>query len=209
MTHKFHGPHDDAGLVDASLSSPRTGGPSFTLRLRLERLAFYAAWLLLARWTPPFMRGWRRILLNMFGARIAPGAVVYSSARIWYPPFLSMDEFAVMGPRVRCYNQARIHIGAFAIVSQDASLCAGTHDYDDPNFQLVTRPIGIGPHAWVAAEAFVGPGVTVGERAILGARGVAMRPLPPGTIHAGNPAQFIKMRGEKGKARLADDNAGT
>jgi putative colanic acid biosynthesis acetyltransferase WcaF len=183
---------DDAGLLDAASSNPRMGGASFSFELRIKRVVFGVVWLLLARWTPPQLRSWRRLLLNAFGARIAKGANVYSSVTIWYPPFLSMDEYATLGPRVRCYNQARIHLGAHATVSQDASLCAGTHDYNDPDFQLITRPINIGAKVWVAAEAFVGPGVTIGERAVLGARGVATRDLEPGTIYAGNPARPLK-----------------
>lgn len=190
--------HNDAGLLDAGVSSPRTGGASFSLGTRITRVVFSLAWLLTARWTPPQMRGWRRLLLNLFGARLAPGANVYPSVKIWYPPFLSMDAYATLGPRVRCYNQARIHLGEHATVSQDASLCAGTHDYSDPDFQLVTKPIFIGPNAWVAAEAFVGPGVTIGEGAVLGARGVATKDIPPGMIFAGNPAKEIKRRQVRG-----------
>jgi putative colanic acid biosynthesis acetyltransferase WcaF len=52
----------------------------------------------------------------------------------------------------------------------------------------------IEPQAWVAAEAFVGPGVTVGEGAVLGARGVAFKALEPWTVYAGNPAQPLKKR---------------
>ncbi|WDF74068.1 putative colanic acid biosynthesis acetyltransferase [Novosphingobium sp. KACC 22771] len=151
-------------------------------------------WLLLARWTPPQLRAWRRFVLRMFGAKIAQGVNVYSSARIWYPPFLEMAQGSTLGPRVLCYNQAPIRIGAFSIVSQDASLCAGSHLYDDPDFQLVTRPISIGDHVWIAAEAFVGPGVKIDDYAVLGARGVAMRDLSHGGIYSGNPAVKLKQR---------------
>lgn len=178
--------------MDAASNNTREGGASFSLRLRMVRVAFGLCWLLLARWTPPQMRAWRRFLLRCFGARIAAGANVYSSVSIWYPPYLEMGERATLGPRVRCYNQAPISIGAYAIVSQDSTLCAGTHDYRHKDFQLITKPVMIGAYAWIAAEAFVGPGVTVGERAILGARGVAMRDIPDHEIHGGNPARFLK-----------------
>jgi len=181
-------------LLDAGKSNTLAGGASFSLRLRVTRIAFGLCWLLLARWTPPQMRAWRRFLLRCFGAQLAPGANVYSSVSIWYPPFLTMGEQAALGPRVRCYNQAPITLGDHAIVSQDSTLCAGTHDYADEHFQLITRPITIGAHAWIAAEAFVGPGVRVGDHAILGARGVAMRDIPDADIHGGNPARFIKKR---------------
>jgi putative colanic acid biosynthesis acetyltransferase WcaF len=93
---------------------------------------------------------------------------------------------------------APIRIGAGAIVSQGAHLCAGSHDITSPVFQLTTRPISIGAKAWIAADAFVGPGVDVGEGAVLGARGVAFRSLEPWGVYAGNPAQRIKQRVMRG-----------
>lgn len=181
-------------ILDAAIAHPSTGGASFSPRLRLERAVFLVCWTLLAAWTPPMLRGWRRLLLRAFGAQLAPGANVYASVRIWHPRLLAMGAHATLGPRVNCYNQAQVTLGAFAIVSQDATLCAGTHDYEDPDFQLRARPIVLGAHCWVAAEAFVGPGVHVGERAVLGARGVAMKDLEAAVVHAGNPALPIKRR---------------
>lgn len=185
---------NDLTPLDARASDTLHGGASFSLRQRLHRMAFMLSWALLAAWTPPQARAWRRLLLRAFGAKIAAGANVYPSAKIWYPPNLEMGACATLGPRVRCYNQGNITIAAYAIVSQDASLCASTHDHEDPCFQLVTRPIHIGAHAWVAAEAFVGPGVTVGEGAVLGARGAAFVDLDPWTIYRGNPVIAAKPR---------------
>ncbi len=181
-------------VLIAARSRPLEGGPSFSLANRLARAVWICTWTLLAAWTPPPLHGWRRAILRLFGARIGRGARVYASVRIWYPPRLRMGDFAVLGPRVICYNQDRIEIGARAIVSQGAHLCTGSHDLGDPNFQLVTRPIVIGEDAWIAAEAFIGPGVTVGRGAVLGARGVTFRALQPGRVYAGNPARDIRAR---------------
>jgi putative colanic acid biosynthesis acetyltransferase WcaF len=144
------------------------------------------------------MRGWRRGLLRLFGARLHDTAIIRSSARIWWPANLTMDAHASLGPGAICYNVAPVTIGEYAIVSQRAHLCAAGHDVDDPAFPLVARPIAIGRHGWVAAEAFVGPGVTVAEGAVLGARGVAMRALEPWTIYAGNPAKPLRARRRNG-----------
>lgn len=170
------------------------GGPSFTRRNRLYRLVWSIAWLLLARWTPPPLRGWRRMVLRLFGARIAPTANVYASVRIWSPRNLVMADHAAIGPGAIIYCMGPVTIGAHAVISQRAHLCAGTHDIEDPAFQLQTRPIVIGARAWIATEAFVGPGVTVGEGAVLGARGCAMRDLAPWTVSTGNPARLLRDR---------------
>lgn len=144
------------------------------------------------------MRSWRRFLLGMFGAKIDSTATVYGSVRVWYPPNLEMAQHSCLGPNVNCYCMARIRLEAHALVSQGGHLCAGTHDIDDPHFQLTTKPITVGAWAWVAAEAFVGPGVTVGEGAVLGARGVAFRDLEPWCVYAGNPAREIRKRTQIG-----------
>ncbi len=145
-------------------------------------------------WTPTPLHAWRRWLACLFGAQIDTTAKIYPGVRIWYPPNLTMERFATLGPGVNCYAMAPIQLEAYALVSQDAHLCAGTHDIDDPHFQLRTRPIRIGRDAWVAAEAFVGPGVTIGDRAVLGARAVAMRSLDQGGVYAGNPARKLRER---------------
>jgi putative colanic acid biosynthesis acetyltransferase WcaF len=180
--------------LDARLTRPLEGGPSFPLRHRLYRAGWIVAWTLLARWTPPPLHGWRRLVLTLFGARLARGARVYGTARVWYPPNLTMGSHSVIGPHASCYCMDRVTIGAFAVISQGAQLCGGTHLVDSPDFQLVTRPIAIAAHAWIAADAFVGPGVSVGEGAVLGARAVAFRDLEPWTIYAGNPARPLRTR---------------
>lgn len=180
--------------LDARRAGSATGGPSFSLGNRILRVVWGVSWLLLARWTPPPLHRWRAWLLSSFGARIGAGARVYSSVRIWLPANLVLGDRSVLGPRVRCYNQGRITIGDRVTVSQDASLCASSHDIDDRHFQLQLRPIVIDDDAWIAAEAFVGPGVHVGKGAVLGARGVAMRPLACWTVYSGNPAQPLKQR---------------
>lgn len=180
------------------LAQPTTGkrlAPcSFSLRNRIERIVWQVAWSTLAAWTPPSLFAWRAFLLRLFGAQIGRGGLVYGSAMIWLPAHLSLGEGATIGPRVRVYNQGRVTIGRNTVISQGTHLCASSHDYDDPDFQLVVRPISIGDDAWIAAEAFVGPGVTVGNGAVLAARGVAVRDVEEWSVQGGNPARLIKMR---------------
>lgn len=180
------------------VAPPRTGlrlaGASFGLRNKLERVLWGIVWTMLAVWTPPPLHRWRAFLLRLFGASIGPGARVYSSAIIWLPANLELGPNATIGPRVRVYNQGRITIGRNTVISQGAHLCASTHDYEDPDFPLLLRPIVIGNDVWIAAEAFVGPGVTVGDSAVLAARGVAVRDMAAWSVQGGNPARLIRMR---------------
>lgn len=180
--------------LDASKSKPLEGGPSFNFSHRAYRALWNITWLLLAAWTPPPFHAWRRILLRLFGAQVGSTAAVYGSARVWYPPNFAIGERACVGPRVIIYSMAKISFGEYAFASQGAHICAGTHDIGDPHFQLEARPIEIGARSWIAADAFVGPGVRVGEGAVLGARGCAFRDLDAWTVYVGNPARAIKPR---------------
>lgn len=161
---------------------------------KILRVIWGCVWVLAFRFTPPPFWAWRRLLLRLFGARIGKRVRIYGSAKIWLPSNLELGDGVMLGRSVNCYNQGKITIGAETTVSWNATLCSSTHEFEDPTFPLVTRPISIGSHAWIAAEAFVGPGVKVGEGAVLGARGVAMQDLDSWTIYSGNPAVARKSR---------------
>jgi putative colanic acid biosynthesis acetyltransferase WcaF len=181
-------------VLDARHSRPLEGGASFPLSNRLFRVAWMMAWLVLARFTPPPLHGWRRMVLRAFGARVGPGARVHGSVAIWHPGNLELGPQTLIGPGARLYNQGRITIGARTVVSQRAHVCASSHDIADPHFQLVLRPVTIGEDCWVATEAFVGPGVTMGDRAVLGARAALFVAAEADAVYSGNPAARIKVR---------------
>ncbi|WP_338412928.1 putative colanic acid biosynthesis acetyltransferase [uncultured Sphaerotilus sp.] len=170
------------------------GAASFPFRHRLLRLAWKLTWALLASWTPPPLHRWRVCLINLFGGHVDPSCFIYASVRIWYPPNLNMARSATLGPDVDCYTMGQIEIGPYAVVSQRTFLCTGTHDIHNANFQIGSRPIKIGANAWIAAEAFVGPGVIIGEGAVLGARGAAFCDLDAWTVYQGNPATAKSTR---------------
>lgn len=174
--------------LDASTARPMAGGPSFSAGNRLWRVAWMLAWTVLARFTPPPLHPWRRLVLRLAGARIADGARVHASVRIWDPRNLTLGADTLIGPGVRLYNQGAISIGAKTVVSQRAHLCASSHLVDDPDFQLVLRPIAVGEQCWIAAEAFVGPGVRVEDGAVLAARAALFEDAQGDTIYRGNPA---------------------
>ena len=105
-----------------------------------------------------------------------------------------MGSGSCLGPGANCYSAANVVLETDSIVSQGAQLCTASHDFRDPDFPLVTGPIVIRRGAWVAAEAFIGPGVEIGASAVVGARSVVTRDVPPGRVVAGNPARDIGKR---------------
>lgn len=162
---------------------------------KIKRLLWQMVWAVFARPFPKSVAsGWKRFLLRLFGAEIADTAVVYSSATIFKPWNLEMKDYACIADGVDCYNAAKVTIGVNATVSQRAYLCTASHNIADPEHHQTQFPIVIGDRAWVAAEAFVGPNVSIGEGAVVGARGCVFKDVEPWIVVGGNPAKFIKKR---------------
>ena len=107
---------------------------------------------------------------------------------------LEIGEYSTIGEEAIIYNLTRIRIGSRATISQRAHICGGTHDHTRPEFPLIKTPISIGDDVWVAADAFIGPGVNVGDGAVVGARAVVTADVSPWIVVAGNPATMIKTR---------------
>ena len=167
----------------------------FSMANKVGRLVWNISRMLLFRpFIPRFFDRWRVLVLKCFGARIAWSSRVYASAKIWAPWNLQVGAYATLGPGVDCYNQAEIIIGDHVTVSQKGYLCASSHDINDPKHALVLKPITIKKEVWVAADAFIGPGVTVGRGAVVAARSAVFEDVEPWAVVQGNPAEFVKKR---------------
>ena len=194
-----------------------TYNSSFSLANKLSRLIWGCCYWILFR---PFNLGlfntWRALIFRIFQAKIGRGATVYASARIWAPWNLELGDYSSIGPKADIYNQGKIIIGSNSVISQKSYLCASTHNHNLPTFPLIKKPINIGNKVWVAADAFIGPGVQIGDGAVIGARSAVFKNVQPWTIVGGNPAEFIKNRilkinGYKGrkmvKLKVRDTNS--
>jgi len=161
---------------------------------RIWRYVWDAVWLILCRYSPSVLQGWRRNVLKLFGAKLGPSVHVYPSAKVWAPWNLEMAANSCLGPQVDCYNVAKVSLGEGATVSQRAFLCTAGHDIHSAGFDLTHKPISIGANAWVAAQAFVGPGVAIGEGAVVAACAVAVKDVKAWEVVAGNPAKKVGHR---------------
>jgi putative colanic acid biosynthesis acetyltransferase WcaF len=176
--------------------------PSFSLANRLARAAWGVTYVLLFAPSPRVCHAWRRGVLRLFGAKVGAGAHVYPRVKIWAPWNLSVGALAGVADGVTLYSMERISLGERCVISQGAHLCAGSHDFNDPLFQLIAKPITVGRDAWVCAEAFVCPGAEIADGAVVGARSVVTRSLPDQwTVYAGTPAKKIANRSRPGETR--------
>ncbi len=178
-----------------SISKPPETFSPHSFGNKLSRLLWGFVYVLAFRWTPRCMHGWRNFLLRLFGAKIHRTSRVYPKARVWLPGNLIMGPYACLGDDSNCYNVATITIGGWATVSQFAYLCGATHDSESVAFTLIPKPITIGERAWIAADVYVAPGVTIGAGTVVGARSSVFKDLPPWQICIGSPARPIRARG--------------
>jgi putative colanic acid biosynthesis acetyltransferase WcaF len=154
---------------------------------------------LFVRVAPQAFYSWRRFALRLFGANVGQNVLIRPGVRITFPWKLKIGDHCWIGDNAILYNIENISIGEHSVVSQEAYLCTGTHNYRDISFPLVSSPIAIESECWIAARAFIGPGVTVGHGAIVGACTVVLSNVEPAAIVAGVPARKIGTRELRGR----------
>lgn len=148
----------------------------------------------LFRRSPQFAYGFRRWLLRLFGAQIGRKVLIRASARVTYPWKVSIGDYSWISDEVVLYSLGRIDVGAHAVVSQRSYLCAGDHDADMPDFPIRGLPIVIEDGAWIATDVFIGPGVTVHQYAIVGARSSVFKDIPAAMVCHGTPCKPVRPR---------------
>ena len=146
----------------------------------------------------------RNTLLRLFGAKLGRQVRIYPTCKVQFPWNLEIGDNVAVAWGVTIYNLGKIKIGSQVIISQHAHLCAGTHDYLDPNFRLIKSGISIGDHVWVAADAFIGPDVQIAANTVIAARAVVTKSTETQAVYAGNPA--VKVKTIPGKVFVASES---
>jgi putative colanic acid biosynthesis acetyltransferase WcaF len=124
-------------------------------------------------------------ILKLFGARLGRGVRVNPGVQVRCPWYLTVGDYSSLGTNLRIENLAAVTIADQVCLAQGVGLYTGRH---------YPQPISIQAHSWLAPRAALGPGVIVGEGAILDAGGVATQSLQPWMIYRGNPAQIVQRR---------------
>ncbi|MDD5260480.1 MAG: WcaF family extracellular polysaccharide biosynthesis acetyltransferase [Methylacidiphilales bacterium] len=139
---------------------------------------------------PSFLRVF---FLRLFGAKIGKGMVIRSGANITFPWRFKAGDHVWIGEDACILSLAEVVLGSNVCVSQRAYLCTGSHNFRKGTFDLITRPIRIEDSVWIAAQAFVGPGVTIGHDSLVSVGSVLLRSAAPGTMSRGNPCRTVSI----------------
>jgi putative colanic acid biosynthesis acetyltransferase WcaF len=130
----------------------------------------------------PLPSAWRVWWLRRFGGRIGKRVVIRSGVNITFPWRLTVEDDVWIGEDVLLLNLVEIHIESNSCISQRAFLCTGSHDFRKETFDLITKPIVIKSGSWICAQAFIGPGVTVGPNSMVCAGTVISKDLPQNSV---------------------------
>lgn len=187
-------PRDDSPAQLHTFAQGSQFASPWSFRSRVAALAWEFCWGVFCRWTPKPCNPWRLLWLRIFGAKIDGNPFVHQRARVQLPWNLTLHDRATLGDGANAYSLGEIEVKCRAIVAQEAYLCTGTHDFSSPHLPLQVGKITVGEDAFVAARAFVMPGISIGPRAIVGAAAVVTRDVPADAIVAGNPARRIGDR---------------
>ena len=123
----------------------------------------------------PLPSKFRCFLLRCFGAKVGKQVVIRSGVNISFPWRLEIGDHVWIGDEVFILSLAQVKISDHVCISQRAFLCTGSHDFSKSSFDLITSPIVVKSHSWIAAQAFVGPGTTVPEGTLVTAGQVITR----------------------------------
>ena len=167
----------------------------FSTKVKIKKKIWDITWVLAISWLPKGgVNGWIRMIYRLFGAEIPNTSGIHPTARIYMPWNLKMGPFSVIASGAHVLNAAPFSMGQNCVVSERAYICCASHNICSNAHEQIHAPIVMGDRSWVAAEAFIMMGVTIGEGAVVGARAAVFKDVEPWTVVGGNPAKFIKKR---------------
>lgn len=87
-----------------------------------------------------------------------------------------------------------VYIGRKTLIAPGVHIFTAEHptDADERDRWERCRPVRIGERCWIGGHATICPGVTIGDRTVIGAGSVVTRDIPSDCVAVGNPCRVIK-----------------
>ncbi|WP_431816654.1 DapH/DapD/GlmU-related protein [Gordonia jacobaea] len=145
--------------------------------LPVQCLWLFARSIISQWWVPNKVR---IAVMRMFGARIGDRVLIRHGVRVHWPWKLEVGDDTWIGEGAWILNLEPVRIGSNTCISQDVVLCTGSHDSRSRSFEFDNAPVIVGDGVWIALRATVLRGVTVGDRAVVGATALVVTDVKPG-----------------------------
>lgn len=142
----------------------------------------------------PWPSGIRVLVLRCFGAALGKSVYIKPQVNIHFPWKLAIGDNTWIGEEVMIINLEQVSIGRNCCISQRAVICSGNHDFRSEDMGYRNRPVLIEDGVWIAAQSFVGPGVTLGVDTVLLACSAAVVSMGHNLLLHGSPAVAVGKR---------------
>jgi acetyltransferase-like isoleucine patch superfamily enzyme len=112
---------------------------------------------------------------------------------------ITLGDGANVGFNCELFSASRVTIGKDTLIAAYCYVIGGDHDFTDASRPVLeqgrrSKGILVGAGAWLGAGAKILDGVTMGDRAIVGAGSVVRQAVPDGAVAVGVPARVIADR---------------
>ncbi|MBE2286293.1 MAG: acyltransferase [Prosthecobacter sp.] len=171
---------------------------TFLLRHRLRPALFSHEWLRTWAkrvWTLPSLLGYclQSLRWRMKGAQIRPLTVISKLTVQGNAANLFIGDCCCLGV-TRMQTHAPVRIGDCVVINDGVKIITGSHDIHSPTYDHVFAPVVVEDHAWIATDALILKGVTIGRGAVVAAGAVVVKNVRPFAVVGGNPAKEIGTR---------------
>ncbi len=121
---------------------------------------------------------------------------VHYTSRVIAPNNIQKGILCDPGDNINNYIQANngIIFGNNVELAPGVSIISSNHDVTNLSKHVNGKPIIIGNHVWIGANATVLPEVTIGNNVTIGANSVVTKDIPSNSIAVGNPCVVIKKK---------------
>jgi maltose O-acetyltransferase len=145
----------------------------------------------------------RRFLISRIAESCGKDIIVKQACYIGAGIGLRIGNRAQLGHNARFGRE--VTIGDDVLMGPDVVIMTDTHAFEELEVpinkqgKLETQPVVIGNDVWLGTRVIIMPGVTIGDKSVIGSGSIVTKNIPPHSIAVGNPARVIRMRGEKTK----------
>lgn len=149
-----------------------------------------------------------RLLKKLFGSIDGVPYCIYSPLHVQQGNNIHIGKNFLCNYNLTILDHAKVTIGDNVLIAPNVSILTVSHPMIAeqriarrfPNsFEMqsrgdweIIRPVHIGNNVWIATDAIICPGVTIGDNSVIGAGSVVTKNIPPNVLAYGVPCRVIR-----------------